>query len=192
MEDKKFISDRIQASIEVKQNILKDAKIQETIALVVREMAQSIQQGGKILLCGNGGSAADAQHIAAELTGRFYKDREPFYAEALHVNSSYMTSVANDYSFDEVYARMVKAMGKKGDVFFGISTSGNSPNVLRAAEEAKKRGMIVVGMTGDKGGKLAQLCHHLLNVPSDDTPRIQESHILIGHILCEMVELKLS
>jgi len=142
----------------------------------------------KILICGNGGSAADAQHIAAELSGRFYFDREPLYAEALHVNSSYLTAVANDYSYDEVYARLVKAKGRKGDILIGLSTSGNSKNVIKAFEIANKIGMVTIGMTGKSGGKMKEFSNYLINVPSNNTARIQESHIMIGHIICEIVE----
>jgi D-sedoheptulose 7-phosphate isomerase len=187
-----FIKEKIQASINVKTLILSNTTLLETISKVAAEIVNTYKQNdGKVLFCGNGGSAADAQHIAAELSGRFYTDREPLFAEALHVNSSYLTAVANDYSYNEVYARMVKAAGRKGDVLIGISTSGNSANVIKAIEEANKRGLITVGMTGEKGGKMKDLCKYLINVPSNDTPRIQESHILIGHILCEMVEKKI-
>jgi D-sedoheptulose 7-phosphate isomerase len=151
-------------------------------------MITCFKNGGKVLFCGNGGSAADAQHLAAEFSGRFYYDRAPLYAEALHVNSSYMTAVANDYSYDEVYARMVRATGREGDMLVGISTSGNSGNILRAFEEARERSMTVVAMTGETGGKMKALCDYLLNVPSQDTPRIQEGHITLGHTLCELVE----
>ena len=150
----------------------------------------TLRADGKILLCGNGGSAADAQHIAAELSGRFYRDRAPLFAEALHVNSSFMTAVANDYGFEEVYARMVRAAGKPGDLLIALSTSGNSPNVLKAADAARDLGMKVLGMTGQTGGALAAKSDLLLNMPSEDTPRIQECHILVGHIICELVELK--
>lgn len=187
-----LIKEKIQASIDVKTLILSNTVLLETISKVADEIVNTYKQNdGKVLFCGNGGSAADAQHIAAELSGRFYTDREPLFAEALHVNSSYMTAVANDYSYDEVYSRMVKAAGRKGDVLIGISTSGNSTNVVKAIEEANKRGMITIGMTGEKGGKMKDLCKYIINVPSNDTPRIQESHILIGHILCEIVENKM-
>lgn len=144
-----------------------------------------------MLWCGNGGSAADAQHIAAELSGRFSYDRPPLFSEALHVNTSYLTAVANDYGYDEVYARMTRAMGRKGDVLVGISTSGNSANVVRALEAARSIGIITVGFTGAKGGKMEALCDYLINVPSSETPRIQECHILIGHMLCAVIEQNL-
>ena len=182
------IQKSIRESIAVKQALLDDADFLQKIARTASVMVAAFRADGKVLFCGNGGSAADAQHIAAELSGRFYTDRPPLYAEALHVNSSYVTAVANDYGYDEVYARMVQAAGRAGDVLVAFSTSGNSSNVLRAIEVAQKQGMVVVGFTGRSGGKMAALCDVLLNVPSADTPRIQEAHILLGHILCEIVE----
>ena len=181
----------IAQSIAVKQNLLADISLQNRLDKVIEEAVKLFEAGGKMLFCGNGGSAADAQHISAELSGRFYKDRPPLFAEALHVNSSYLTAVANDYSYDEVFARMTQAMGKKGDILVGISTSGNSKNVVKALKKAKEIGMITLGMTGQKGGEMANICDYLLNVPSDDTPRIQECHILLGHILCQQIEEKL-
>lgn len=181
----------IRESIDVKKHILENEMLLRTILNVSEEIINTFKNGGKVLLCGNGGSAADAQHIAAELSGRFYFDREPLFAEALHVNTSYLTAVANDYSYDEVFARLVKAKGRKGDVLIGISTSGNSKNVIRAIEEANKIGMITVGMTGAIGGKMRDICKYLINVSSNDTPRIQEAHIMIGHIICEIVEREL-
>lgn len=186
--DQDFIKNKIIQSIEVKQQLLTNKDLLLTVEKVAHKMVETFKNGGKVLLCGNGGSAADAQHISAELSGRFYKDREPLYAEALHVNTSYLTAVANDYSFDEVYSRMIKAMGQKGDLLVGLSTSGNSLNILNAIETANKLGMTTVGLTGNSGGKLKDLCSYLINIPSNDTPRIQESHILIGHILCEITE----
>lgn len=144
--------------------------------------------GGRVLLCGNGGSAADAQHIAAEFSGRFLREREPWDAMALTVNTSVLTAVGNDYAFDEVFARQVRAHGRAGDILVGISTSGNSGNVLRAAEAARELGMSVIGMTGQGGGRMAGLCEVLLAVHSSATPRIQEMHILMGHIICQIVE----
>lgn len=182
------IHDIIKASIDVKIKLLNDPAQQQLLQDVADLCIRTFKADGKVLFCGNGGSAADAQHIAAELSGRFYTDREPLYAEALHVNSSYMTAVANDYSFDVVYSRMVKACGRKGDVLVGISTSGNSKNIIAALEEAKKAGMITVGMTGEGGGKMRSLCDYLLQSPSNDTPRIQETHILMGHIICQLIE----
>jgi D-sedoheptulose 7-phosphate isomerase len=148
----------------------------------------AFKNGNKVLFCGNGGSAADAQHLAAEFSGRFYTDRDALPAEALHVNTSYLTAVANDYSYDVVYSRIIKGIGKKGDVLVGLSTSGNSGNIVKAFETAKEKGMITIGFTGATGGKMKDLSDYLLNVPSNDTPRIQESHILLGHIICQLVE----
>ncbi|MEZ4919279.1 MAG: D-sedoheptulose 7-phosphate isomerase [Saprospiraceae bacterium] len=191
MEPNEVLNQSIRDSIEVKQAVLNHSGLQERILSAANAWIQTFQAKGKVLFCGNGGSAADAQHIAAELSGRFYLDRAPLYAEALHVNSSYMTAVANDYDFDTVYARMVEAAGRPGDVLVAISTSGNSSNILKAAEAAQKCGMKVIAMTGEKGGALAAMCDILLNVPSSQTPRIQEAHILIGHILCQITESSL-
>ncbi len=181
----------ISSSIEVKSNILKDEKFLQQISDVAKLIAAAFRNGNRVYLCGNGGSAADAQHLAAEFTGRFYSDREPLPAEALHVNTSFLTAVGNDYSFDQVYERAVKAHGRKGDVLIALSTSGNSKNILLAIEEGKKRGMTVIGFSGETGGKMKGACDYLFNVPSKDTPRIQESHILIGHIICQLVEEEL-
>jgi D-sedoheptulose 7-phosphate isomerase len=181
----------INDSISVKKQILENKDLIATILKVAEEIVIAFKKDKKVLFCGNGGSAADAQHLAAELSGRFYFDREPLFAEALHVNTSYLTAVANDYSYDEVYSRLVKAKGRKGDVLIGISTSGNSKNVIKAIEVANKIGMITVGMTGETGGKMKDVCKYLINVPSKDTPKIQEAHIMIGHIICEIVEREL-
>ena len=188
MNTTELIKSRIQASVDTKLKWMNDSAMIERLEKIADLVVGTFKNDGKVLFCGNGGSAADAQHLAAEFSGRFYTDREPLYAEALHVNTSYVTAVANDYSYNEVYARMVKAAGRKGDVLFAISTSGNSPNILLAIEAARQRNMIVVGMTGESGGKMREACDYLLNVPSADTPRIQESHILMGHIICELTE----
>lgn len=182
------IKELITESILVKQQILQDETLLETIEQVAQIMTIALKGEKKILFCGNGGSASDAQHLAAELSGRFYLDREPLYAEALHVNSSALTAIANDYSFDEVFARMLCAKGREGDILVALSTSGNSPNILRAIEEAKRRFIFVVGMTSGTGGKMASQCDYLINVPTRDTMRCQESHIMIGHLLCELIE----
>ncbi len=162
-----------------------------TILEVTKEIVDAFRNDRKIFFCGNGGSATDAQYLAAELSGRFYFDRDPLFAEALYVNTSYLTAVANDYSYDEIFSRLVKAKGRKGDILIGISTSGNSRNVIKAIEVANNIGMITVGMTGESGEKMKNICKYLINVPSNDTPRIQESHIMIGHIICEIVEKEL-
>jgi D-sedoheptulose 7-phosphate isomerase len=175
-------------SISLKQTILADEKLLNLCQAVAEKVSEAFRADKKVLLCGNGGSAADAQHLAAEFSGRFYFDRDPLFAEALHVNTSYITAVANDYSYDEIYARLIKAKGREGDVLFGISTSGNSKNIVRAFEQAKKQGMIIVGMTGEGGGKMAEYCDYLIAIPSKDTPRIQECHIILGHIICQLVE----
>lgn len=185
------IKNILQASVEVKNKILADEALLGRIQEVTSLITTAFRNGNKVLFCGNGGSAADAQHLAAEFSGRFYTDRNPLPSEALHCNSSYMTAVANDYSFDVVYSRMVKGMGRPGDVLVGLTTSGNSVNIIKAVEQARELGMISVCLTGETGGKLKDMCDHLLNVPSKDTPRIQESHITIGHIICELVEADL-
>lgn len=181
----------IEASISTKQQLLEDTALLEKIATVTEVVVQAFKHGHKVLFCGNGGSAADAQHLAAEFSGRFYTDRDPLPSEALHVNTSYLTAVANDYSFDVVYSRLVKGMGRKGDVLIALSTSGNSLNIIKAVEQANEIGMITVGFTGKTGGQMKELCNVLINVPSTDTPRIQETHILIGHIICQLAEEQL-
>lgn len=188
MEFKKIITDSIQASINTKQAVLNDAVLLQTIQTISEKIISTYKNDGKVLFCGNGGSAADAQHLAAEFSGRYYFDRPPLFAEALHVNTSYLTAVANDYSYEETYSRIVKAMGRKGDVLIGISTSGNSKNVIRALKVGQEIGMICVAFTGKPGGEMKNCCDYLMNVPSTDTPRIQECHILVGHIICELVE----
>ena len=191
MSQKDFIKEKVLRSIETKQAILKNNMLIEVIDEVATLMTECFKNDGKVFFCGNGGSAADAQHISAELSGRFYKDRKPLYSEAFHVNTSYLTAVANDYGYDEVYSRMAQACCRKGDVLVGISTSGNSKNIIKALEVAKAQGSTVIAMTGASGGKMKEIADVLINAPSSDTPRIQESHILIGHILCELIESNL-
>lgn len=186
-----FIQSKLQASIDLKNTLMNNQDILNTIKKVVEAIVESYKKDGKVLWCGNGGSAADAQHLAAELSGRFYYDRPPLYSEALHVNTSYTTAVANDYSYDVIYSRLVEAMGKKGDVLIGLSTSGNSKNVVNAIERANQQGIITVGFTGQSGGEMGYICQHLINIPSTDTPRIQECHMLLGHTICELVESNL-
>jgi len=185
------IREIIQASIDTKQKLLADPVLIDTIEKVTNVISNAFANGNKVLFCGNGGSAADAQHLAAEFSGRFYTDRDPLPSEALHCNSSYITAVANDYGYDVVYSRIVKGTGKPGDVLVGLSTSGNSVNIIKALETAKKIGMICVVLTGETGGKMKDMCDYLINVPSNDTPRIQESHIMVGHIICQLVEQEL-
>jgi D-sedoheptulose 7-phosphate isomerase len=185
------IKELISASIAVKQQMLEDDAIAATVLACIDVITAAFKSGNKVLFCGNGGSAADAQHLAAEFSGRFYIDREALPAEALHCNTSYMTAVANDYSYDVIYSRMIQGIGKKGDVLIGLSTSGNSVNIIKAFEVAKQKEMITIGLTGASGGTMKSISHYLLNVPSTDTPRIQESHILLGHIICQLVEEKI-
>jgi D-sedoheptulose 7-phosphate isomerase len=182
------IKDIIQASIDVKQQILENEELITTIQKVANVIVKSLKNGNRIYFCGNGGSAADAQHLAAEFSGRFYTDRRALPAEALHCNTSYLTAVANDYSYEVVYARLIDGIGTKGDVLIGLSTSGNSENIIKAFEVANEKGIATVGFTGTTGGFMKRLSDHLINVPSTDTPRIQESHIMVGHIICQLVE----
>lgn len=185
------IQQRVKAAIQVKQHMLEDKALLQQLDEAVAQLVATLKQGGKVLFCGNGGSAADAQHLAAELSARFYIDRKPLHAEALHVNTSYLTATANDYDFTQVYARLVEAKGKPGDVLVGLSTSGNSANVVKAMETAKSLQMVTIGFSGATTGAMDAFCEVLLKVPSTDTPRIQEGHILLGHILCELVEAEL-
>ena len=185
------IINTIQQSILTKQNIANNPDFIGRIEQVANALTTALKDGHRILWCGNGGSAADAQHLAAELSGRFYYDRPPLNSEALHCNTSYMTAVANDYGYDLIYSRMIDGACKQGDVLIGISTSGNSKNIINAFRKAKELGVITIAMTGSTGGEMAQYADFLLNVPSNDTPRIQECHILIGHIICGMVEAQI-
>jgi D-sedoheptulose 7-phosphate isomerase len=178
-------------SIATKQRILEDSALMRRLEEASELVAASLRQGGKIHFCGNGGSAADAQHLAAELSGRFYYDRPPLNAEALHCNTSYMTAVGNDYGYEWVFARLLRGTGHAGDVLVGLSTSGNSKNILKAYDVCKEMGIRIISLTGETGGKMKEYSDILLNVPSTDTPRIQESHIMLGHILCEWVEADL-
>lgn len=182
------IKDIIAQSIAIKSQLLEDEALLQSLQTATDKMCQALQLGHKILFCGNGGSAADAQHLAAELSGRFYYDRPPLHAEALHVNSSYLTAVANDYGYDETFRRLLLAKGRPGDVLVGLSTSGNSPNVVAAMQTAQQQGILTVGFTGQGGGDLQAYSDYLLAVPTTDTPRVQECHLLLGHILCERIE----
>lgn len=181
----------IDESIAVKKGILEDAELIASLQEAASKTAKALQMGNKVLFCGNGGSAADAQHLAAELGGRFYKDRPPLAAEALHCNTSYLTAVANDYSYSEIYSRLVQGTGKPGDVLIGLSTSGNSINVVEALKCGQAKGMITMALTGSGGGKLKFHADYLFAVPSRDTARIQEAHILLGHIYCQLIETEL-
>jgi len=191
MQNPTAISDSIMESIAVKQAILDNSDFLSRIRQAADIVIASLRSGGKIHFCGNGGSAADAQHLAAELSGRYGFDRPPLNAEALHCNSSYLTAAANDFGYDLAFARLLRGTAKNGDVVVGISTSGNSCNILNVFETAKEIGVNTIALTGETGGKMKDLADVLLNVPSTDTPRIQESHILIGHILCELVETEM-
>ncbi len=181
----------IRESIRVKEALLQNEFLYKTILEVAEKLVQSLNSGGRIYFCGNGGSAADAQHLAAELSGRFYNDRPALAAEALHANTSYITAVANDYSYDVIYSRMIDGIGKKEDALVGISTSGNSKNIVLAMEKANEKGLTTIAITGKSGGKLKDIAKYCIAVDSIDTPRIQECHILIGHIICQLVEEKI-
>jgi len=185
------IKKRIDEATELFQRISQSSSLLQGINEIVDQIVETFRGDGKVLLCGNGGSAADAQHLAAEFSGRFYYDRAPLFAEALHVNTSYITAVGNDYGYEEIYERLVRAKGRVGDVLIGLSTSGNSPNVIKAIEYANSIGMNTIGLTGEGECKMKGICKHLIAVPSSDTPRIQEAHIMIGHIICELVEKEL-
>ena len=180
----------IQASIDVKKNVLENETLIQTTASIVDVMVDALKKGNYIYFCGNGGSAADAQHLAGELSGRFYSNRHALRAEALHCNTSYLTAVANDYSFDMIYARLIEGIGDAGDILVGLSTSGNSENIIKAFDVARSKNMITIGFTGETGGRMKTISDYLINIPSTDTPRIQESHILIGHVVCQLVEEK--
>ena len=186
-----LLRSRLQASIDLKTSLLTNDAILNTVESIVKDIVSSYKNDGKVLWAGNGGSAADAQHLAAELSGRFYYDRPPLFSEALHVNTSYVTAVANDYSYDVIFSRLVKAMGRKGDVLIGLSTSGNSANVIKALEVANEIGMVTVAFTGETGGKMKDVAKYLVNIPSKDTPRIQECHMILGHTICELVEIQI-
>ena len=178
----------ISESIRTKEAVLENETLLATVEAVADVIVRAFQADKKVFFCGNGGSAADAQHLAAEFSGRFYFDRDPLFSEALHVNTSYITAVANDYSYDQIYSRLIKAKGREGDVLIGMSTSGNSTNVVEAFKQANINGMTIVAMTGHGGGLMKDYCDYLLNMPSNDTPRIQECHMMLGHIICELVE----
>lgn len=186
----KKIREIINSSVATKQKLLADEGLLTTICDTIDVIVTAFKNGKHVYFCGNGGSAADAQHLAAEFSGRFYKNRKALPAEALHCNTSYLTAVANDYSFDDIYSRLIDGIGEEGDILIGLSTSGNSTNIIKAFETSKQKKMITVGFTGETGGKMKALSDHLINIPSADTPRIQESHIMVGHIICELVEQK--
>jgi len=191
MDQLSIIKQNIEDSVSLKSKVLADGELLSKVDQLVSAIVECYRNKGKVLFCGNGGSAADAQHLAAELSGRYYYDRPPLPSDALHVNTSYLTAVANDYSYDQIYSRLLQAMGNQGDVIIGLSTSGNSGNVIEALKVGKEKGMITVGFTGKGGGKMAEHCDILVAIPSHDTPRIQECHLMLGHAICQIVELSL-
>jgi D-sedoheptulose 7-phosphate isomerase len=182
-----IVINSIEESINVKSKLLNDS-VYSNILEISDVVTNSFKSGNKVLFCGNGGSAADAQHLAAEFSGRFYKDRKALPSEALHCNTSYLTAVANDYSFEDVYSRIIDGVGVAGDVLIGISTSGNSKNIVKAFKRANELGVVTIGLTGRGGGAMKEYSKYIIEIDSSDTPRIQESHILVGHIICEIVE----
>lgn len=188
---KTYLRNEISASIETKQKILNDEALLDTIAETAKRCVQAYKNGNKTLLAGNGGSAADAQHIAAELVGRYGFDRPSIPSLALTTDTSNLTAIGNDYGYDKVFSRQLEGMGNAGDIFFGISTSGNSQNVIEAFESARAKGITTVALVGRDGGKMAQMADIAIVVPSNATPRIQESHILIGHMICDIIEKEL-
>ncbi len=186
-----YITQEIEKSINIKQHILKDKKLIKQIIKVSKSLIKAYKKGNKLLLAGNGGSAADAQHISAELVSRFYLERKALSAIALTTDTSIITAIGNDYGFDDIFARQIEANGDNGDIFLAISTSGNSKNIIKAIKQAKKQDIMIIGLTGAKKSKMDKLCDITIKVPSQTTPRVQEVHILIGHLICDIVEREL-
>lgn len=182
------INEIIAEHLDVSQSILQDESLLATVQQITDAISKSFKEGGRVYFCGNGGSAADAQHLAAEFSGRFYLDRKALPAEALHCNSSYLTAVANDYGYNLIYARLIEGLGQPGDVLVALSTSGNSENIVQAVKMARQKNLVTIGLTGAGGGAMKEYCDYLLAIPSGNTPRIQESHMLLGHIICQLVE----
>ncbi|MEM7101959.1 MAG: SIS domain-containing protein [Bacteroidota bacterium] len=182
----------ISESISIKELILEDDHLLMQIEEVVNILITAFRQGKKVLFCGNGGSAADSLHLATELSGRFYLERAPLFAEALPADNVFLTAIGNDYSYEETFARLLEAKGREGDVLIALSTSGTSPNIIKALERARSLHMKTIGFSGASGGKMPDLCDLLLKIPSTDTPRIQEAHMLVGHIVCQFVEAALA
>lgn len=182
------IDARLRAHLDTIAAIEKDETLKAAVQDAVDAIVNCFRSGGRVYFCGNGGSAADAQHLAAEFSGRFYFDRPVLPADALHCNTSYLTAVGNDYGYDMIFARLISGLGQKGDILVGISTSGNSANILQAFEVCREKGVRTIAMTGATGGRMKALSDLLINIPSTDTPRIQEAHITVGHIICELVE----
>lgn len=185
---KDIVKARLSESAELLAHLRDDPGIRDLVVEVAGACVRSLKKGGKILLAGNGGSAADAQHLAGELVGRFAFHRPGLAAIALTTDTSILTAVGNDYGFEHLFARQIQALGRPGDLFFAISTSGNSPNIIRALEACQESGVASIGFTGRDGGDLARLCDYCFQVPHESTPRIQEGHIVIGHLVCEIVE----
>lgn len=183
-----YIENQVKKSIDVKQQFLNDTALMNLIKEVSFKIVEAYKNGNKTLIAGNGGSAADAQHIAGEFVSKFYFDRPGLASLALTTDTSIITAIGNDYGYEKLFSRQVQANGVKGDVFIGISTSGNSANIIEALKECKEKGIISVGFTGENGGKMAEMCDYCIKVPSNETPRVQEVHILIGHIICAVVE----
>ena len=188
MDSKGIIRKRLEQHRDVIEQILSDEKLQDMIAQITETIVTCFKYGGRVYFCGNGGSAADAQHLAAEFSGKFYLERDILPSEALHCNSSYITAVSNDLSFEIIYSRLISGIGKAGDVLIGLSTSGNSANIVKAFETCHEKAITTVAFTGSDGGRMRELSKLIINAPSTDTPRIQEAHITIGHIICELVE----
>ncbi len=182
---------RIQASADLKKALIQDRELLLSVDQITRKFVDTLNTGNQILICGNGGSAADALHLAAEFSGRFYLDRKALPVEALNVNEAALTAIANDFGFDHLFARLLEAKAKKGDVLWLLSTSGKSPNIINAAKQAQKMGVEAVAFTGSAETELDASCSLKVKIPSTDTPRIQECHLLLGHIICELVEKKL-
>ena len=186
------MKDKIQAivseSLAVKNRVLQDQRLIGVVSDIVTLIVDRFREGKHLYFCGNGGSAADAQHLAAEFSGRFYINRDALPSEALHCNTSYLTAVANDFSYDMIYSRLIKGIGKSRDILVGMSTSGNSTNIVKAFETAREKGITTIGMTGEGGGRLKEFSDYLIDIPSKNTPRIQEAHMLLGHIICQLVE----
>ena len=185
---KRFITNQIEKSKDVKEKILSDKELINLIVKVGDKLVDVYKSGNKLLIAGNGGSAADAQHIAGELVSKFYFDRPALPAIALTTDTSIITAIGNDYGYEKLFSRQIEANGVKGDAFLGISTSGNSKNIIEGLKIAKEKGLITIGLTGESGGEMKNLCDYCICVPSNETPRIQEAHILIGHILCSIIE----
>ncbi len=183
-----YIYNQVKKSIEVKQKLFENKDLMTLVKEVALVTTEAYRNGNKTLIAGNGGSAADAQHIAGEFVSRFYFDRPGIPSIALTTDTSIITAIGNDYGYEKLFARQIQANGVKGDVFIGISTSGNSANIIEALKECKEKEIITVGLTGEKGGKMADMCDYCIKVPSNETPRVQETHILIGHIICAVVE----